>query len=73
VEAQSFTYGGVDELGGATALHRDADVFWITVEVAALPHLCQRQHCCYDNQLHPLPSAARTPAARGDQVSHEIS
>lgn len=68
----SCTYGGVDELGAATALHGDADVGWMTAEAAALPRPRQRQHCCHDNQLHPLPGAAQTPATRGDQVSHQI-
>lgn len=68
----SFTYGGVDYLHSATALHGDADVGWMTAEVAALPRPRQRQHCCYDNQLHPLLGAAQIPATRGDQVSHQI-
>lgn len=66
----SCTYGGVDELGAATALHGDADVGWMTAEAAALPRPRQYQHCCHDNQLHPLPGAAQTPATRG--VSHQI-
>ena len=40
VVALSCTYGGVDNLCAATALHRHADVGWMAAESAALacPH-----------------------------------
>lgn len=63
------TYGGEDQLGAATALDWYADVGRITVQAAALPHPRQCQHCCHDNQLHPMLGAAQTPATRGDQIS----
>lgn len=68
----SFTHGGEDELGAATALHGDADVLWMAVKAAALPRPRHPQHCYHDNQLHPLLGAAQTPATRGDQASHQI-
>lgn len=71
VVAMSCTYGGVDELSDATAVHGEADVGWMTAEAAALSHPRQYQHCCHDNQLHPLMGAAQTPATRGDQGSHQ--
>lgn len=69
--ALSRAYGGVDELGEAAALHQDADVRQAAVGAAALSHPHQCQHCCHDNQLHSLPGAAQTPAARGDEASSQ--
>lgn len=68
VVALSCTYGGGDEVGEATAVHRDADVRQAAVEAAAVPHPHQCQHCCHDNQLHSLLGAAQTPTARGDEA-----
>lgn len=52
--ALSLTYRGEDLLGAPAALHEHADVGWTTAEDAALPRPRQRQHCCHDDQLHPL-------------------
>lgn len=69
--ALSCTYGGVDELGEAAALHQDADVRGAAVEAAAVPHPHHCQHCCHDNQLHSQLGAAQRPAARGDGASRQ--
>lgn len=71
LETLSFTNGGVDELGGAAGVHREADVLWATAGAAVLLRPRQRQHCCHDNQLHPLPDALHAAATRGDRVSNE--
>lgn len=68
VVALSCTYGGVDELGQAAALHQDADVRQAAVKAAAVPHPHHRQHCCHDNQLHSQLGAEQRPAARGDEA-----
>lgn len=70
--ALAGTYRGVDLLSASAALHADAGVGWTTAEAAVPPRPRQRQHRCYDNQLHPLPGAAQTPATRGGQVSRQI-
>lgn len=70
--ALAGTYRGVDLLCASAALHADAGVGWTTAEAAVPPRPRQRQHCCYDNQLHPLPGAAQTPATRGGQVLRQI-
>lgn len=74
VVALAGTYRGVDLLSASAALHADAGVGWTTAEAAVppRPRPRQRQHCCHDNQLHPLPGAAQTPATRGGQVLHQI-
>lgn len=69
--ALSRTYGGVDELGEAAALHQDADVRRAAFEAAAVPHPHHCQHCCHDNQLHSQLGAAQRPAARGDEASRQ--
>lgn len=68
VVALSCTYGGGDEVGEVTALHRDAHVRQAAVGAAAVPHPHQCQHCCHDNQLHSLLGAAQTSTARGDEA-----
>lgn len=70
LETLPFTNGGVDELCGAAGVHRQADVLWATAGAAVLLRPRQRQHCCHDNQLHPLPDALHAAATRGDRVSN---
>lgn len=61
----SCTYGRVDELGDATAVHREADVGWMTAKAAAMSHPRQCQHCCHDNQLHPLSGCSTDTCHKG--------
>lgn len=70
--AVSLAYGGEDFHGADTALHFDGGAGQVTAGAASPPRPRDGQHCCHDNQLHPLLGAAQTLATRGDQVPRQI-